>query len=498
MALWVAMGGSACAGHAARTATARDALDRGRPRLALSALNQALGVQAASELPAQLDDAKLLFVLDRAMVLQQTGLHRWSSRDLEVADKGIEILDFSRKKVHEMGRYLFSDDTGPYRAPAYEKLLINTFNMLNYLVRRDLSGARVEARRFTVMRRFLRGKDGKVPPIAALGSQLAGFVFEKSGATNEALRHYADALAHSRIAALQGPVRSLTGEVQPRDPVLRRTLADAARCLPAAPTDASTAAPPAASNPPDTQPKAPSTASGDSAPRAAVIGRGAALQSAPLRCPPAPHPRCLAGEPCGEMLVWVASGRVPAKVARRMPIGLALTFASPFLSPYNQTRARRMAAQGLVTWVNFPELAPLGGPYAMPRVHINGQRFAVESVAAIDQSAYDTWQGHRGTIIAAALVRTLARAAVGEGARRVTGGGTLGTLLSLGSQAALTARDTPDTRSWATLPARVHLLRLRLPAGHYRIHTAARGYRRAFRVRLAANDWAVVSLTALR
>jgi hypothetical protein len=39
----------------------------------------------------------------------------------------------------------FSGSSGKYQSPPYEKLMINTMNMVNYLVRGDLNGARIEA-----------------------------------------------------------------------------------------------------------------------------------------------------------------------------------------------------------------------------------------------------------------------------------------------------------------------------------------------------------------
>jgi len=38
-------------------------------------------------------------------------------------------------------------------------------------------------------------------------------------------------------------------------------------------------------------------------------------------------------------------------LAKRIPIGLALTYASAFMSPANASQANHLAAQGLVTWV---------------------------------------------------------------------------------------------------------------------------------------------------
>lgn len=97
------------------------------------------------------------------MVLQQLDQYKLSSRDLGIADKSIDVLDLSRNAANDVARYMFSDDSGPYKAPPYEKLMINTMNMVNYLVRRDLNGARVEARRLTVMQRFIREHEDAGP-----------------------------------------------------------------------------------------------------------------------------------------------------------------------------------------------------------------------------------------------------------------------------------------------------------------------------------------------
>ena len=78
--------------------------------------------------------------------------------------------------------------------------MINTLNMLNYLEQRDLNGARVEARRLAVMQKYYRDTLNQPNnPVLGLGSLLAGFTFEKSGETDEALRYYDEALAARKI-----------------------------------------------------------------------------------------------------------------------------------------------------------------------------------------------------------------------------------------------------------------------------------------------------------
>jgi hypothetical protein len=85
-----------CAGHAERTLDARTALDEGRPSDALALLNEALGVESGEELPTKTGGDNALLILDRSMVLLQLEQYALSSRDLQLADKQIELLAFDR------------------------------------------------------------------------------------------------------------------------------------------------------------------------------------------------------------------------------------------------------------------------------------------------------------------------------------------------------------------------------------------------------------------
>src|SRR5688572_8596997 len=205
-ALFFALG---CASHSDKTRPIRSALDAGNPRMALGLINESLDVDSEKELPKKTDGDNALHLLDRAMVLQALSQYALSSRDLEVSDKQIEVLDLSRNAAHEIGKYLFSDDVGPYKAPPYEKLMINTMNMVNYLARSDLQGARVEARRLAVMQKYLTESEGGARGLIGLGSYLAGFTFEKSGRADEALRYYDEALSYGDYPSLSGPIRRL-------------------------------------------------------------------------------------------------------------------------------------------------------------------------------------------------------------------------------------------------------------------------------------------------
>jgi len=434
-----------CAGHAARTLGARTALDEGRPKEALALLDEQLEVKSPADLPANVGGDNTLLLLDRAMVLQQLGSNAetlapteylQSSRDLETADKGIQVLDFSRNAVDDLGKYLFSDATGPYKAPSYEKLMVNTMNLVNYLVRGDLNGAKIEARRFSVMQRFIDEHAGHGASLLGPGSYLAGFAFEKSGSADEALRYYDEALEYGQYGSLADPVRRLAQKGSFTSPRLR-------------------------------------DAAGQS-------------QSAP------------ADDDSAEILVVIGFGRVPAKIAKRIPIGLALTLVSGALSPNDVSRANYLAAQGLVTWVNYPELGRPRGEWGIPYLWVDGAATDLDGALAVDAEARKAWDDVQGSVVASAITRLIARVAAGEVVRETTGGGLVGALLSLGTQATLTATDTPDTRSWATLPARIAIGRIRVPPGPHTLELEARGLRKRQTITLQKGGWAVMNLTVLR
>jgi len=190
-------------------------------------------------------------------------------------------------------------------------------------------------------------------------------------------------------------------------------------------------------------------------------------------------------------------GRVPAKEAVRLPIGLALTYCADILSPTDVSRANELAAQGLVTWINYPALGEPRGTWGIPTLRVGRDWQPIEGLVAVDQEAYRAWEAVKGSVVASAITRMLARAAAGQVLRHSTKDDTLGILLSLGTQAALTIADTPDTRSWSTLPARVAVARAELPPGRYRLVTRVRDWEAWHEVTLAPGGWAVVNVTAL-
>jgi hypothetical protein len=444
-----------CAGHEARTLGARTALDEGHPEAALASLDHELGVAQPSELPANLEGDNALLVLDRGSI--QQSVERWhlSEQDFQAADKAIDMLDLAHDAGDSIGEYVFSGSSGKYRAPPYEKLMINTLNMINYLELGDLNGARIEARRLAVLQRYFTDSlhEGD-NAILGLGGLLAGFTFEKSGDANEALHWYDEAIGFSPYPWLRGPLRTLMGQSSYSTPRLRDLAAGGPPGLPAAPMVND------------------------------VIGGAAAGGGA--------------GGDTGDVLVVVGYGRVPMKIPNRVPIGLALTLVAGDIEPGKAAAANRLAAQGLVTWVNYPSLGPEHGGYALPEVAVDGSFVQLTEAVDVTTQVREEWKKIEGKIILSAITRLIARVAVGEGIQKAGGNGVVGVLASLGAQATLTALDTPDTRSWETLPARVAVARFRLPVGDHPIDLRVRGVVRHEILHVQKGGWTTVSLMALR
>ena len=499
--VWIAATG--CAGHSARTLQARHALDAGKPAEALALYNKELDVKSASELPEKAKGDNSLLVLDRSMISQALADYVASSHDLEYADKQVEILDMSRTAAADIGKYLFSDDSGPYRSAPYEKVMVNTMNMLNYLVRRDLNGARIEARRMSIIQKYLTDNENPAREMNAPGGYIAGFVFERSGRPDIALRYYDEALTHAEFKSLAEPVSRLTqlgsystprlrdfikkyGATVPTQPVATPSTKPTPAPEPASHAEATSASPTDASAPGAEEPIAsqPPTSSKDGATPEAE------KETKSLFGPTDPNAP-------GDLLVVINYGRVPAKIAKRIPIGLALTYGSLYMSPSKSSTANRLAAQGLVSWVNYPELEEKHRKLVVPTLAVDEKPQFLEGAAAIDLATRKAYDEERGKIIASAITRLIARVAVGEAAGAASQGGTAGAIVSLLTQATLTAADTPDTRSWSTLPARMAVSRLRLAPGKHKIKMTAQGEVRELEFEMEPGGWHTAVMTVL-
>ena len=215
--------GHGCATYSDHTEAARQFAQRGDYDSAVAELDKLLGVEDHHAHPDRFRDDTGLVLLERGMLHQARGDHDGSRKDLQVADKELELLDLSNSVVSDVARYFYSDSAGPYKISPVERLSLNAMNILNHLALGDLRGARVEAKRFTVMRSFLKDMD---PDHAhgAIGSYLAGFVYEQLGEDASAMHHYDDAIEEARFVSLVEPVSLLAERVSYRGSNIRALL----------------------------------------------------------------------------------------------------------------------------------------------------------------------------------------------------------------------------------------------------------------------------------
>src|SRR5262249_17203906 len=115
-----------------------------------------------------------------------------------------------------------------------------------------------------------------------------------------------------------------------------------------------------------------------------------------------------------EIVVVIGFGRVPQKVPMRIPIGLALTIVAADISPNDRARANELAAKGLVTWINFPVLAPARGSWATPSFTLDGAPQSLEEALDVEEQFRAAWEKKKPTVVLSAITRTIARMVAGE------------------------------------------------------------------------------------
>ena len=403
-----------CAGYVDQTARMRSELRLGNPEGALADVNSKLGIDSLTDEPDLTRKNATLLMLERATLLQSMERHKTASQTFQTVDDQLEVLDLTKDDLGAVAKYLYSDDAKVYKAPAFEKLLLNPLNMLNYLILENRSAAKVEARRFDINRNFFKERNRSDPAVEVFGSYLSGIAFEQAGEPEQAMRFYADAYGGGGLSGLERVIQSLHQRTGATDPRVRKVYAD---------------------------------------------------PSKPRRTE----------NTSGEVVVIVQEGLVPRRVAKRLPIGLAVTrfqgdpVYQQRLSPKQRAQAQRIAAKGLVTWVNFPQLEVGRGSPTPVRVRINRSTVIPNVILNVKAAAIRYFKKHEGLMIVAAIARTITRAIAASAteaiSERAGGSGPVGFLLGLALQGTMTAADTPDTRGWVSLPARIHHVRKRLPVG---------------------------------
>ena len=433
-----------CATYSDTVGKTHRVAERGDYEAGIRELNGILGVEDYEHIPDKWTAHRPLVALERAVLLQAIGQYKYSARDLSAAETELDYLDLSADALGKIGNYIYSDSAEKYKAPPTERLAMNAFNMLNYLAQGDLEGAGVEARRFTVTRDYLQSIDRTSH--GAFGSYLAGFVFEKLGEPDRALRYYEEALEAGDIEACREPILRLSRLSDYRGPKLRDYLS---RVQPSTPNE--TAGPP--------------------------LNDGSD----------------------GEILIVFGLGRVSYKVPKRIPVGVALGYAG-----VSVTSDPEILSHLILKVLVYPELAARDNSVTGAAASLDGHNATVDLLTNLDAEIFREYETIKPKIMTAAVTRMLARAAVAEGVRllpRNKSEKSMGILAALLTEAALVGLDKPDTRSWTFLPARAYLCRARVPPGPHEIRVTLSGKTpetRVIHVDVPPGGFSVVAITQPR
>ena len=149
---------------------------------------------------------RLLYDMDRGMVLQLAGQYRQSSEALEQAEEEVERL-YTRTIRSETAAFLTNDNVLPYEGDAYEHVLINVIKALNYASQGQLQEALVEARRIDHRLNVLsdRVKETSKYRNDGFARYLSGILYEATGDLNNAFIAYRN--AYEAYRAMSGWLR---------------------------------------------------------------------------------------------------------------------------------------------------------------------------------------------------------------------------------------------------------------------------------------------------
>ena len=440
-----------CSTYTDHTRDAQRSIAAGDIERGIGYLNYHLEVEGLDEQPAELSDEKTLFLLERATLLQALGNYKSASRDMIVVDDRMEWVDIQSQNTDAILQFVYSDDTGDYRAPAHERLLLNTMNMINFLADGNGSGARVEARRFDVLQRFFLDDESRaiIPDILGLGNYLAGAAFEASRQYDSAVRFYTTAYAYGTwpetdderlldLLSMTGYRGGGLGEMRDQLDSVFEQLEHHSR--------------------PDRQSYRDKHQTGDA-------------------------------------LFIIQTGMVPYRQAERIGIERALqrSHRSPYvhihINAQTNEEALKLISMGVLNWLNVASLTDAGLPPRRSSVVLttDGRALRLENPIDLASQVEESWEAIANTALAAGISRAVVRAGVGQGTRKATEAAArqseslqgvsslIGWLVGTSLQASLAAADTPDTRSWVSLPADIHLVRTQLPEGEQQVDLRVNG-----------------------
>ncbi len=135
--------------------------------------------------------SRVLYGMDRGMTLQLAGDYQQSNMVLEQSEEEVDRL-YTRKIRTETAAFLTNDNSLPYEGDPYEQVMINVLKALNYAMLGQWQDALVEARRIDHRLNVLsdRVKDAHAYREDGFARYLTGILYESVGDINNAFIAY--------------------------------------------------------------------------------------------------------------------------------------------------------------------------------------------------------------------------------------------------------------------------------------------------------------------
>ena len=388
--------------------------------------------------------SRVLYGMDRGMTLQLAGEYQQSNDVLEQAEQEVERL-YTRSIRTQSFAFMTNDNSLPFEGEPYEQVMINVLKALNYASMNRWQDALVEARRIDHRLNVLadRTKDKAAYHDDGFARYLSGILYESTGDTNNAF------IAYRKAYETFDRSRAWSHTVVPAQ--LRADLLRTATAL-------------------------------------NLTQEFAEYQQL---FPDTSWKSVEEQQHLAQVLVISYNGRAPLKEDQflDLPIStdaLALVLVNRGFSSGNsqQRRAADSVLYGLngrVVRVALPRNVPQKTQVPIDTVHLtpeHGQPVIVRTELAQNVTALaDKALSER---MAGIAVKAVARAAfkysVAEGATRGSQqavGGDLGPLVGLAvgllTKGYAVASEESDKRSWRTLPDEIHLARVWVSPGSYRV-----------------------------
>ena len=392
----------------------------------------------------------VLYGMDRGMTLQLVGDYQQSNAVLEQAEEELDRL-YTRKIRTETLAFMTNDTALPYEGDPYEQILINVLKAINYAVLGQWQEALVEARQIDHRLNVLSDRTQEKGAYREDGfaRYLSGILYESTGDINNAFIAYRKA-----YETFEATRAWSSTEVPPqlREDLLRTTealhftqeLAEYRRLFPDTKWETSQS-----------------------------------LQR------------------LAQVIVISYNGRAPRKEDQFLDLPISLDALQLVLLNRGIVQANRQpnravdsvlyGLNGHVVRVALPRLIQQKTQVPVDRVSLiqdDGTKVAVNTELVHNVSALaDKALSERITgITVKALARAATKFALAEGAARGAqqaagkdAGPLVGLLVGLLAKGLAVSSEEADKRSWQTLPDEIHLARVWVPPGRYRVESQSVG-----------------------